>query len=69
LNVTFNAPSVTRISLKVIDMKGTVVYESGDYSTNQKIKLGKELPAAGIYMVIGIYDNKTQTVKVQKAED
>jgi xyloglucan-specific exo-beta-1,4-glucanase len=68
MSVTFNAPSVMDLSLKVIDMKGNVVYESGAYSTNQKINLGKELPA-GIYMVIGIYDYKTQTVKVQKAGD
>jgi xyloglucan-specific exo-beta-1,4-glucanase len=67
VSVTFNAPSVRDMNLKVIDMKGRVVYESGAYRTNQKINLGKELPAAsGIYMIIGIYDDKMQVVKVEK---
>jgi xyloglucan-specific exo-beta-1,4-glucanase len=69
INITFNNYSAINITLKVIDMKGEVVYESNSYQTNQKINLGKELPAAGLYTVIAIYDNKRQIVKVEKVEN
>jgi hypothetical protein len=57
------------MTLKVVDMKGEIIYESGAYQTNEKINLGKELPVAGIYTVIAIYDNKMQVVKVEKVEN
>jgi hypothetical protein len=55
-----------KINLKVIDMLGGVIYESDDYTTNEKIILNRELSASGIYMILAIYDNKIQVVKVEK---
>jgi hypothetical protein len=47
-------------------MKGTVVYESNQHQTNEVVKLKEELRAAGVYTVIGIYNNQMQLVKVVK---
>jgi poly(3-hydroxybutyrate) depolymerase len=65
-SLTFNSSSSMKINLKVIDMLGGVIYESDDYTTNEKIILNRELSASGIYMILAIYDNKIQVVKVEK---
>jgi hypothetical protein len=65
-SLTFNSSSSMKINLKVIDMLGGVIYESDDYKTNEKIILNRELSASGIYMILAIYDNKMQVVKVEK---
>jgi xyloglucan-specific exo-beta-1,4-glucanase len=66
INISFNTSSDMKMILKVMDMKGEVVYESGSYQTNQKIILGEELSSTGIYMVMAIYDNDVKYVKVEK---
>jgi xyloglucan-specific exo-beta-1,4-glucanase len=66
VNITFNSPLTINMTLKIIDMKGTVIYESNQHQTNKAIKLKEELGADGVYTVIGIYNNEMQIVKVVK---
>jgi hypothetical protein len=66
VNITFNASSSSGLTLKVVDMKGELVYESAEYHTNEKITLGDELRGTGIYLVMAICDNDVRFVKIEK---
>jgi hypothetical protein len=60
-----NAPSREKIVVRVIDMKGNVIYESDQHMTNEKIFFGKELPA-GIFMIHASSNGKLLTAKIEK---
>jgi sugar lactone lactonase YvrE len=68
VNITINASEVIPVILKVINMEGKVVYESGAFKTNERIILGKELPASGIYTVMAISDKGMKVIKVERQE-
>ena len=53
------------ISLKIVDMKGSVCFSSNDYSTNEDIKIGDKL-AAGVYIVNVSYGSVTKSMKIIK---
>ncbi|MCD9574927.1 glycosyl hydrolase [Flavobacterium soyae] len=53
------------ISLKIVDMKGSVCFSSNDYSTNEDIKIGDKL-AAGVYIVNISYGSVTKSMKIIK---
>src|SRR5204862_142505 len=36
VSITFNAPEIVPIILKIVNMKGEVIYESGGFTTNEK---------------------------------
>lgn len=53
------------ISLKIVDMKGSVCFSSNDYSTNEDIKIGDKL-TAGVYIVNVSYGSVTKSMKIIK---
>ncbi|SEP02873.1 Por secretion system C-terminal sorting domain-containing protein [Flavobacterium sp. CF108] len=53
------------ISLKIVDMKGSVCFSSNDYSTNEDIKIGDKL-ATGVYIVNVSYGSITKSMKIIK---
>jgi hypothetical protein len=53
------------ISLKIVDMKGSVCFSSNDYSTNQDIKIGDKL-ATGVYIVNVSYGSINKSMKIIK---
>ncbi|MDR6759877.1 hypothetical protein J2Y38_000056 [Flavobacterium sp. 2755] len=53
------------ISLKIVDMKGSVCFSSNDYSTNEDIKIGDKL-AAGVYIVNVSYGSINKSMKIIK---
>jgi xyloglucan-specific exo-beta-1,4-glucanase len=68
VNITFNASEDVPVILKVINMEGKVVYESNAFRTNERIILGEELHASGIYTVLAISDKGMKVIKVEKQE-
>jgi hypothetical protein len=65
VNVTFNTLVNSNLSLSIINMNGEIVFSSNEYSTNETIVLGKELPA-GLYIIKAISDEKAQVIKNNK---
>lgn len=53
------------ISLKIVDMKGSVCFSSNDYSTNEDIKIGDKL-ATGVYIVNVSYGSINKSMKIIK---
>ncbi|WP_291150169.1 glycosyl hydrolase [Flavobacterium sp. UBA7680] len=53
------------ISLKIVDMKGSVCFSSNDYSTNEDIKIGDKL-ATGVYIVNVSYGSISKSMKIIK---
>ncbi len=53
------------ISLKIVDMKGSVCFSSNDYSTNEDIKIGDKL-ASGVYIVNVSYGSINKSMKIIK---
>lgn len=53
------------LTLKIIDMKGDICFSSGDYFTNEDIKIGQKL-APGVYIVNASYGNIKKSVKIIK---
>ncbi|MFN6945869.1 MAG: PKD domain-containing protein, partial [Cytophagaceae bacterium] len=64
-NLNVVTPVTEIMKLKVIDVKGNVVFESDSLSTNQDIILGSEFPQ-GLYIVQVILENIVLTKKVLK---
>jgi hypothetical protein len=64
LSLSVNTASTMKMMIRVIDMKGVVVYESDSY-TNEKVQLGRNL-SIGMYMIEAIYEGGVQIVKVNK---
>lgn len=59
------SPYTESLKIKIIDMKAVTCYFSDQFTTNQKIKIGKEL-ASGIYSVIVENGNKISSYWVIK---
>ncbi|CAC9975425.1 glycosyl hydrolase [Flavobacterium panici] len=53
------------ISIKIVDMKGSVCFSSNDYSTNEDIKIGDKL-ATGVYIVNVSYGSINKSMKIIK---
>lgn len=53
------------MSLKIVDMKGSICYSSDAYSTNEDIKIGDKL-SSGIYIVTAIYGSVKKSLKIIK---
>lgn len=53
------------ISLKIVDMKGSVCFSSNDYSTNEDIKIGDKL-TAGVYILNVSYGSVIKSMKIIK---
>lgn len=54
-----------KISLKITDMQGAVVYSNDNQMVEQNIVLGKSL-AAGVYVVTAVHDKQVTTFKMVK---
>jgi uncharacterized delta-60 repeat protein len=63
--VKVNSDLQVSISLKVTDTKGSSVFTSDDYSTNEEISLGSEF-APGVYFVQLIYQSRIQMIRIIK---
>ena len=66
-NFKISSTPHSKISIKVIDMKGSCVYSSNEYTTNESIALGKELPN-GVYTLMITMLDSVKFVKIIKAE-
>jgi hypothetical protein len=64
-SVRINSSIDVPVSIKMTDTKGTTVYASEAYFTNQEITLGKGLPQ-GVYTVQATYGNKMQLIRIVK---
>lgn len=53
------------LSLKIVDMKGSIIYASDDYFTNEDIKIGDKL-STGVYIVNAIYGSVKKSIKIIK---
>lgn len=58
---TFTEP----LTLKIVDMKGSLSFSSTEYFTNEDIKIGDKL-SAGVYIVTATYGSVKKTVKIIK---
>lgn len=65
LTIFVDSPSTERMLLRIIDMKGHIIYESDQHATNEKIFFGKELPR-GIFMIHASSNGKQVTAKIEK---
>jgi len=54
-----------KVSLKIMDMQGEVVYSNDNQDVNQSITLGQSL-AAGVYLVTVVHDKEVATFKMVK---
>lgn len=58
--------SVTEpLSLKIVDMKGSICFSSDDYFTNEDIKIGDKL-STGVYIVKASYGSVKKSIKIIK---
>lgn len=55
------------IEIKIIDIKGALVYSSKEHSTNEKISVGNEL-SAGMYFLQVTFDKEVKTLKFVKSD-
>lgn len=55
------------LEIKIIDIKGAIVYFSEEYKTNEKIKAGQEL-SAGMYFLQVKYREEVKTLKFVKSD-
>jgi hypothetical protein len=65
LSLKSNIASGSTLTLKMIDMKGDIIYETDNCPTAKPIILPKALPT-GIYMVLIIHNKGMKTVKLEK---
>jgi pectate lyase len=65
ISLMINAPLTEKIHLKVINMRGEVIFESDAWSSNEKILLGQDLPE-GIFIIQAMSQGKVLTTKVVK---
>lgn len=66
ISITFKDASSIKLTIRVVDMSGSVIFESENFKTNQEVMLGKEL-TQGMYMVVAVGDNgMVKVVKVEK---
>jgi endo-1,4-beta-D-glucanase Y len=68
VTIRINSAGTLEVTLKVTDLKGTEVYASSAYYTNEDIKLGSEL-RSGMYIVRASYGNKMSLIKLTKIEE
>jgi hypothetical protein len=62
-----NSDKNTKVSIKLIDMRGVCWYTLDNHDSNESISIGKDLPA-GVYTVILVYSDTLHTFKVIKTE-
>lgn len=53
------------LTLKIVDMKGSLCFSSTEYFTNEDIKIGDKL-SAGVYIVTATYGSVKKSVKIIK---
>lgn len=53
------------LSLKIVDMKGSICFSSDDYFTNEDIKIGDKL-STGVYIVNAVYGSVKKSIKIIK---
>jgi len=53
------------LSLKIVDMKGSICFSSDEYFTNQDIKIGDKL-STGVYVVNAVYGSVKKSIKIIK---
>ncbi|MCD0468656.1 cellulase family glycosylhydrolase [Flavobacterium sp. JAS] len=53
------------LTLKIVDMKGTICFSSDSYYTNEDIKIGDKL-SSGVYIVTATYGSIKKSIKIIK---
>ena len=53
------------LSLKIVDMKGSICHASDDYFTNEDIKIGDKL-STGVYIINAVYGSVKKSIKIIK---
>ena len=62
-----NSSKITKIALKIIDMKGVCLFASDNHYSNELIQLGKDLPI-GMYTLLVSDLNTVTRIKMIKTE-
>jgi hypothetical protein len=64
----FKSPALEKISIKISDVRGVSFYSSiNEYSTNEDIKLGRDLPV-GVFVVQVSFSDKISVFKIVKVD-
>ncbi|MFL5730847.1 MAG: glycosyl hydrolase family 8 [Cytophagaceae bacterium] len=63
--MTINTSETMPLSMKIMDMNGTLIFESNEYSTNEKIPVGEGLKQ-GIYLLQVLYGDQVNVYKLMK---
>ncbi|MBF4518456.1 carbohydrate-binding protein [Flavobacterium sp. ANB] len=53
------------VTLKIVDMKGSICYSSDRFYTNEDIKIGERL-SSGVYIVTAVYGSIIKSIKIIK---
>jgi PKD repeat protein len=65
VDLTFNTPVTSDLSITVMTTDGKIIYSGNGYRTNERIVLGSEL-SSGLYILKAVSEEKVQVIKMNK---